>query len=323
MNVYQQVNELLKGARNILITAHENPDPDGVGSMLALYLAFKKLGKKSCCYLPDLPKYLNFLPGFHSIKDRVDFFNFDLFFALDYGDFKRLPPWFNLPPRAWVEEKMITIDHHRGDQRGQIKIIKPEFSSTSEIIYDFLQEIKIEIDKPIATCLLTGIVFDTGGFSHLSTSPQIMKVVSALLLKGAPLIKIIRRTLNLRFQPTSQPQTAKIWGQALSRVKLDKKSGLVYSWISWEDLKESKVQPFHLARIPSVISSIFPAKFTLFLVEYEKGKIKGSLRSEPFKRQKVNWLAEALGGGGHSYAAGFKQEGTIEEVLKRVQNLIK
>ncbi len=61
---------------------------------------------------------------------------------------------------------------------------------------------------------------------------------------------------------------------------------------------------------------------SLFLVEYEKGKIKGSLRSEPYKGKKIDEIAKAMGGNGHSYAAGFKQEGSIEEVIKRVYNLI-
>jgi len=64
------------------------------------------------------------------------------------------------------------------------------------------------------------------------------------------------------------------------------------------------------------------ASFSLFLVEYEKGKVKGSLRSEPYKGKDITELAKALGGNGHSYAAGFKQEGSIEEVLKKVYNLI-
>ncbi|MDI6841176.1 MAG: DHHA1 domain-containing protein, partial [bacterium] len=70
------------------------------------------------------------------------------------------------------------------------------------------------------------------------------------------------------------------------------------------------------------ISAASQANLGLFLIEYEKGKIKGSLRSEPFKGKSVDKVAEALGGGGHPYAAGFSQEGTIEEVLKKVLDLL-
>lgn len=320
----KQIKELLKRAKSVLIASHENPDPDAVGSVLALHQVFKKMGLKSSCYSPNPPpKYLKFLPDFFEIqiknetKRDLDFSNFDFFFCLDYGDFRRL----HLPD-SLHQRKLITIDHHLGDQRGEIKIIHPEISSTAEIIYNLLKEIKTEINKDIATCLLTGMVFDTGLFSHFSTSSQTISITADLLSKGVPFTKIIRHALNPGFQPHLFSQYAKIWGKVLSRIKFDEKTGLVYSWISYEDFKEYRDSLPDLTRILSIISSAFPASLTLFLVEYKKGEVRGSLRSEPFKGKNVASLATALGGGGHLYAAGFKQKGTIEEVLKKVMELI-
>lgn len=313
---FAKINEILKKGGNVVIASHENSDSDALGSSLSLYHAFKKKNLNALCFLPDYPpKYLNFLPGFFEIKNEIplEFSNPDIIFGLDYGDFERLGL-----PSSVSAKNLITIDHHRGDQRGQVKIIEPDFSSTSEIVYRFLKETGFEINKDIATCLLAGIISDSGGFCHVSTSSETIKVASDLLSKGAPLTKISRNTLGM----TDQINISKIWGKALSRIKNDRKVNLAYSWVSLKDLNECQISLADLAGISSVISTISQANYSLFLVEYEKGKIKGSLRSEPFKGKNVAPFAEKLGGGGHPYAAGFRQAGTIESVLKKVTDLL-
>ncbi len=302
---FQQIDELLKKAENILIASHENPDPDAVGSVLALRLALKA----GHIYLPDPPSpALNFLPGFNEIKTFVPSIDFDLIFCLDYGDFKKL----RLP--EGIKGEIITIDHHlESDQRGSIKIVEPSLSSTSEIIYLWLKD---SITKDIATCLLAGIISDSGGFSHISTSSQTLKIASRLLSMGAPLPKIVQKTLSLE-----NINCSKIWAQALSRVTEDKENGLTFSWVSHEDIQRCQAEISDIDGIASLISNASSTNLSLFLVEYKKGEIKGSLRSEPYRGKGVVALAKALGGGGHLYAAGFRQKGTIEEVLKNVYKL--
>jgi phosphoesterase RecJ-like protein len=324
---FQQINEALKDAKKVLVASHEYPDPDAVGSVLALRQILKSLGKEVFCYLPTpAPGSLNFLPGFFDINpaafvDKRRGVDIDLFFCLDHGDFKRLRL-----PQDIDDEKIITIDHHlERDQRGKIKIIEPKLSSTAEIIFLWLQIcpplpiVSYEtINKEIATCLLTGIISDTGCFSHICTSEQTMKIVSHLLLKGAPLSKIVNKVFGLH-----NPQSASgIWGKALSRLTYHQQTGLVYSWLYENDLQEPGIEPSDLAGISSFISTIPEAKLALFLTERKQGEIEGSLRTEPYKKRTVAPLAEALGGGGHAYAAGFHQQGTIEDVLKKVINLL-
>lgn len=328
---FQQIDEVLKTAKRVFIASHENPDPDAIGSVLALHHIFQRQNKKTVCYLPNpSPARLSFLPGFfelrtsfNSLPPSLDFWSddeaFDIFFCLDYGDFRRL----RLPSDI-KEEKVITIDHHlESDQRGRIRIIEPNFSSTSEIIYLWLKSYYPSfLSKEIASCLLTGIVSDTGGFSHICTSSQTLQIVSELLEAGAPLNKIVRQVFSLE----ESPSALKIWGKVLSRIENDHDTGLVYSWLSAEDLEKYHAGPTDLARISSLLSTIPEANLSLFLVEWETGRIEGSLRSEPYKYKKSGTtaasLAEALGGGGHAYAAGFRQEGTIESVLKKVLKLL-
>jgi len=316
---FQEIDELLRGAQRVLVAAHENPDPDAVASVLVLHRFFKKRNLESFPYLPDQPpKYLNFLPGFFEIKTEIRSFKPDIIFGLDYGDFKRL----KIPEEVLWESSLeiVTIDHHlKSDQRGKVKILEPEISSTAEIIYYLLKHWKAEIDRDIATCLLAGIFSDSGGFRHVSTSSDTFRVVSDLLSRGISLNKIVRGTLAFE----KSLNLSKAWGQILARTTLERKTGLAYSWISIDDLKRFDITTRDFDGITNLISAGSPVNLGLFLVEQKPGLIKGSLRSEPVGGIDVVKIAKPLGGGGHPYAAGFQQQGTIEEVLKKVIGLIK
>ncbi len=302
----------------MLIASHQNPDPDAVASVLALHAAFKKRNLESFPYLPDLaPSNLNFLPGFSEIKNEINFFEPDLLVCVDYGDFKRL----RLPQRIadQDEQRIVTIDHHlAGDQRGGVKILEPDFSSTAEILYHWLNYEKMEIDKDMAHCLLAGILSDSGGFCHVSTSANTLNIVAELLSKGVSLAEITRQI----FYFNKPLQLSRVWGQILSRTRIDQRTNLAYSWLCIDDFQKCQMRLTDFDGITNLISTSSSLNLGLFLIEYEKGKIKGSLRSEPKGGKNAAEIVKTLGGGGHAYAAGFHQEGTIETVLKKVLNLI-
>ena len=315
---FQQIDELLKGAQRVLVASHQNPDPDAVASVLVFHYVFKNRNLESLPYLPDLPpENLNFLPGFPDLKTEIDSFEPDILFCLDYGDFRRL----KLPQRILDggKSRIITIDHHlESDQRGEIKILEPEFSSTTEILYHWLKHENIEIDKGLASCLLVGIFSDSGGFRHVSTSASTLNIVAELLLKGASLAEVTHQSINFA-KPLHLPR---VWGQVLSHTQFDQRTGLAYSCLSLEDFQKLGAKVTDFDGITNLISSSSSINLGLFLIEYEKGKVRGSLRSESMAGRNVAEMVKPLGGGGHAYAAGFQQEGSIESVLKKVLNLI-
>ena len=321
---FQKINKKLEKSKNILISAHENPDADAFGSVLALNLVLKKMGFNPFLYISGfLGGSLNFLPDFFKIKGVFSKdLDFDVLFGLDYGSFHRL----NIPeeyfPKGFSEDDIITIDHHKGVHKGKIGVIDLESSSACEIIYDWLRNVPppgVKINKDIAECLLTGIVADTGGFSHISTSSKTLESASFLLSKGASLSKIANCVLSSK--SIFQKESSEIFGKVLSRMEVISDYGIAYSYLSFDDLRKN-FSSFDLNGIPSLLCKESTCNFALFLVEYEKGKIKGSLRSEPFKGKRVDSIARELGGGGHPYASGFKQEGTVDSVLKNVLSLV-
>lgn len=312
---FQQITDLLNSARNVLIATHEYPDADGIGSALAIRRLCDSKGLTSTIYTSGSPPLnLRLFPGVRSISNNVGHLSFDLAFCLDYGDFVRL----RLPENLEVKT-LITVDHHPlASQRGDVQLVAPWYSSTAEIIYWWFKFAGFQIDKTIATYLLTGIVGDTGGFKHVSTSSGALRATSDLVAKGAPLSKIMRRATSFQ----GNPAVSKIIGRALSRIVVEPRSSLAYSWVDLDEVKTMEQATFAISELPTIVATASPINFGLFLVQEQENLVRGSFRAEPHSNRDVNVLARILGGGGHKYAAGFRYQGTVKEALKKVLELV-
>lgn len=309
---FNKINELIAQSKNILIVSHRAPDEDAVGSALALKFAFKKQGINSSVFISDYSaKKYRFLPGYNLIDSELNSNDFDLVFALDYGDVRRLAI------DGFLEQKnpiVITIDHHvdeGANHIGEIKILEP-VSSTSEIIYYYLKELGWPIDKDIATCILTGIIGDTGGFLHSNTSYQTLLTVGELLSQGIRINKIIKQILNSNAFVNNSESLGRLLSQAEKHPELD----LVYLIINNNDFE--KWHKSDLDNLASAINTVEDCKWALLLVEYQKGKTKGSLRSEEYKGIDVSKIASLFDGGGHKFASGFRVDGEPEKVFRQL-----
>ncbi len=306
----------LKNSQNILLATHENPDGDGLGAMFSLSLFLKQIGKHPFPFSYDkLPESLQFLPGSVSVQHTLPENDiFDLVIGLDYGDIERL----HLRPTFLDESRFVTIDHHVASRPfGDLQIVYPDLSSTSEIAYWFFRNNSLAISKDIALNLLTGILVDTGGFSHITTSPQVFEVGSELLKSGVVPSKVLRESLDTRGEAA-----LKIWGRALARIREVKEIGMLYSYILKDDLDEHGATFDDVAGLISLLNTAPTSRFTVLLVEYEKGVVKGSLRSERFKGVDVSEIAASLGGGGHKYAAGFTREGSMDDIVEDIKQVV-
>lgn len=297
-------------AEKILLITHENPDGDAMGGMLALRLALNILGKKTTAVcINSVPQPFAFLPG--SEKIQSDFFLGDhqLIIILDCGDLRRTGYAERLKGYSRVHRKrIINIDHHPKNDVHRISwynYVDYEASSTSELIYKLLQELKIDINKNVATCLLCGIYTDTGGFRHANTSQEVFKIASQLMLAGAQLKHITKNISN-----SKSLAALRILGLALSRVKKDSRIGLVTSVITKKDLETYQASSTDLAGIVNLINSIPDTKAAILFSEPEVGKIRASVRTER-NDVDVSKLAAVFGGGGLKKASGFSLDGKI------------
>lgn len=325
-NQFQEARDMIYESEYILLAGHTDPDGDSLGSMIALASAIEdNLSKKVILYVPDpVPSSLQFLIKDTILSRKVQWYP-DLIIGFDYGDFERL----HLPQDIITGARMITFDHHPvSGQRGDIKIINMSFSSTSELVYEFLKALNWKISVHIAQCLLTGILTDTGALAHTNTSARTLKNTGELLYaygkfnegrqNSSPIKEIYSKTFANR-----SAKVLNVWGDLLKQITKDPEYNFVSLFLSFQEFKKYGIVLNDLAGVVSALNVIQDADFCVFAVEYEHERIKGSLRSEEFKGVDVSRIAQALGGGGHKYAAGFNIDGTMEQAQRKVSETIK
>lgn len=310
----KRVRAMIAAARTIVLATHENPDGDGLGSLLALSSYLASIKKKHISFVSGtVPGNLSFLPRYASLVKKLPERAPDLLIGFDYGDYRRLALPYALP-RAFP---LITLDHHPKDkQEGEVNIVEPSFSSTAELTYRFFTANRIPLTPHIATCLYTGIVTDTGGFVHRNTTPATFAAVSDLLAH-TPL-----NTEYIAKQALGFPShhAALVTGLALSRIMVDKKTRIAYSYLSWRDLAKHKVAWEDVDTVVNLMNFINNdgVKCVALFKERNDGMIAVSLRSDAKKAYDARALAHALGGGGHRFAAATRIKGALPTAMKKV-----
>lgn len=295
-------------AERILLFAHNRPDPDTVGANMTLYFYLTEyLGKKVdvACW-NEYPEALeSILPGSFVHPDTLDLSSYDVIVAADSVDrgFHLLRDKFN------EDQVVVLIDHHPDiTLEGDITLIDEKYSSTCEILYLFFEDQKITLSPKLATALLTGILFDTGGFQHASVSPQIMHIASSLMSAGAPLGKISKILFSQKDLPAMR-----LWGRAVDKIKFVEKEGMLVTAITQQDIKECEAKADDIYELASVLCTVPNVRYAMVLSEREPGLIRANLRAMKKSGMDVSALAHQFGGGGHKLASGFELPGVIVE----------
>ncbi len=308
---YREAYKIIKKAKKILITTHYRPDGDALSSTCAMIDFFKKSRIDYTAYCSDEPPYqFNFLPHIDEIvsdKEKINFSSYDLIITIDCGSLSRT----NLTKEISKRDKSqtaIEFDHHpKIDNFSNLEIRNPKASSTAEVIYNFFKINKIRFNKNIANCILTGILTDTGNLLYESTSEKTIKITSEMMIYGARYPIVLENTWRNKSLPAM-----KIWGQAMSNLKINNYYNFAYSLLTKEDIISSGASEEELEGIAGFLCNLHGVNGVVFLRE-EDNKIKGSLRTS-HPDIDISKLAQALGGGGHKKASGFIIEGKLERI---------
>lgn len=301
--LFLQVQSALQKAEKVIIVMHQRPDGDALGSSLALshYCDAENIPHDIFC-IHDAPNHFTFLPHIDRIQTDPKLLthgDHDMLVSLDSGDLVYAGIHEHLGMRRKEAHTIINIDHHATNTHyGDINVVDPKASSTSEMMYHFMQATGQEIDHRMATCMLTGIITDTGGFSNMATTSSSLTVASDLLLRGARIWDI--QTKTLKNKPI---QALQVWGVALSRLTRHE-SGVVSTVLTRNDLRAHNANPEHIEGMANFLNSLEDAKAVFVISELEEGKIKISMRTTQDGID-VSRLAKKFGGGGHQKAAGF------------------
>lgn len=303
-NILEEINK----AQTIVILTHENPDGDAIGTALALYNALKKYGKTPDIIIPEYPNIFRFLPGTDEIKVESNIEKYDLAISVDCATIKML----NGFAKYFENAKMkISIDHHgTNTMYGDINYVNPDAPACAQIMLVILEHFKIEISKEIGTCILTGIITDTGGFKYPGVTAETFEFVAWLLNKGVNVSKIYRQVLQTKTRPNFELNRI-----ASNRLEFLEDGKVAYTYITEEDEKQVNAQSGDHEGIVEIGRDVEGVEVSIFIRRTEKG-CKVSLRSNEYVN--VSDVCLILGGGGHIRAAGVMMQGTIEQVKEKI-----
>ena len=326
MNYKESVKilEEIKKAKSILVNCHRGPDPDSVGSALALYRVLTNLGKTAKVIYPgeELQQNLSFLDGFEKIElvdfSKFDFSKYDLFIALDSSSWYMVSGSKEIPlPKIPI----VVIDHHLTNEKyGKINLVDEKVTSTGELLYKVFEDWETRIDNKTASSLLTGIIGDTCIFRYPGTSWSTLDVAGKLMKAGADKDAIV-----FSLYSSSDIQLVKFWGEVLQRMQLDERYKFVWCAVPYE--KYVELQSKQLGRESAAgqfLAIVDGTDFGILMVEDKKDSLSISFRSRT--GHDTSRIALALGGGGHIYASGAKVEGmpfdqAVNKVLETARRL--
>lgn len=301
-------------AQTMIIEVHETPDGDAIGSGLAMYLALKSLGKDVDLVIPTYPKNYNFLPGADEIKSEGRDIKYDLGIALDCTDTKRLKGY---EPYFENAKTTISIDHHGSNKMfADYNYVDPVSPACAQILIVVLKKLEIEINKEIGTCILAGIITDTGGFKYEGVTTETFEFVADLLRKGVNVSETYKRVLQVKTKPNFL-LTRKI----MDRIEFLADGKITFTYITKEDEEEVNAEEGDHEGLVEIARDIEGVEVSIFLRELDTGAYKASLRSKNYVN--VSDVCMIFGGGGHEHAAGCTMNMELGEAKDKIVNLVK
>jgi phosphoesterase RecJ-like protein len=312
-----QAAEAIRGGERFLVTTHENPDGDALGSMLALKLALDQLGKDVSMLLvgdAPLPGEYSFMPLEGLLRHVPDDASSRILLAVDCANESRIGPD---PEVLQLSPLVLDIDHHHDNSRfGDINVIDATASSTGELLRDLFRELDVELTPQIAEALYIALVTDTGRFQYTNTTPKSLRLAAELVEAGADLHRIFQGVYE-----SVQFAKLKLLARALERAQVYEGGRLVVSYLLRDDFQEVGAAEPYSEGIIDYLRAVEGADMAVLIREPPRsgGPLhRVSLRASHDELD-VSAMARKSDGGGHRQAAGFSSEASIEEITDFVR----
>jgi phosphoesterase RecJ-like protein len=309
----------LRGAEKLLLTTHEGPDGDALGSLLAMHGILLQLGKDSAMYmspeefpLPYEYREMHFdgLLGAppDDIGERVVVF-------LDCGNIDRMPVDFLKDDGSHI----VNIDHHHDNTLfGTVNLVVPEASCTAEIVFDLSKELGAEITPEIADALYVGLVTDTGRFMYENTTPRAHHMAAELIQAGVEPHRVYRKLFeDLPYRRLQLLQ------RALASVERLDDGALTIAHLTKPDFVDTGALETDsegiVDHMRAVEGTAVASLVRELLAPERDGWRKVSLRATD-GRVDVSRIAREMGGGGHPQAAGFSTDMPYRELVEKLRD---
>lgn len=313
-------------SHRIAVIPHLNPDGDAIGSVYGLAVALKNAGHTPMVITPNsAPGFLDWLSGevpilnFQYRKKQTTeiLLNSEIIFCVDFNDVRRTGDMAEtLEASPGIK---VMIDHHPYPKDFcDYRVSEPSYSSSAELVFDFLVTAGLEhtINKKVAEALYTGIMTDTGSFSHNTSRANLYRVLSALMTHG-----IDTEVIHERVYHNFSADRLRLMGYCLHEKMVilpELRTGFIA--LTGEELKKYNFVPGDTEGFVNIPLSINNIVFSVLFIEKE-GYVKASFRSKGSFPANL-FASEHFGGGGHLNAAGGETKLTLSETIERFRQLL-
>lgn len=322
MEPISQIFPLLSQPRNVVITTHQKPDADAMGSSLGLCHFLQSFGHEVSVISPtNWAAFLRWMPGCEAVKDFETVTDScmkliaaaDWIFCLDFNTLIRTKKM--EPALAAASAERILIDHHQQPQREMFRygISDTTKSSTAEMVYDFIcaSGYGDRLSPEIAECLYAGVMTDTGSFRFPSTSPGVHRMVADLISRG-----IQPSTIHERLFDNFSESRLRFIGHTLTnRMQVFYEYNTALIAIPQADLIKFEIKTGDTEGLVNYPLSIEGIRLAAIIID------RGEERKCSFRSRghfDVNLFARNyFSGGGHFNAAGGQSKAPLEEVVSQ------
>ena len=309
------VAEAIRQHEQFLVTTHENPDGDALGSLLAMKLALEQLGKDARIYLvgeAPLPVEYAFME-LDDLQRRVPPDAGErVLVTVDCANESRLGP----DPEVLADAPLVlNIDHHHDNTRfADINLVVPDASSTAEVLRDLFRELGVELVPAIAEALYIGLVTDTGRFQYTNTTPRALRLAAELVEAGVDVHRVFQGVYE-----SVQFAKLKLLARALERARIYEGGRIVVSFLLRDDFAQVGAAKPYSEGIIDHLRAVEGADMAA-LIREPPSRRNGPARRISLRASAdeldVSAIARRAGGGGHRQAAGFSSDASVEEITE-------
>jgi bifunctional oligoribonuclease and PAP phosphatase NrnA len=312
------VAEALRSNDRFIVTTHENPDGDALGSLLAMTFALRELGKDAAMYLfgeVPIPNEYEFMDFAGILRGPNPDSSDQVVVALDCANERRLGPETALLEKAQL---VVDIDHHHDNTRfGKVNLIVGHASSTGEILADVFRELGVSLTPQIAEALYIAVVTDTGRFQYANTTAKALRLAAELVEAGADVHRVFQGVYeNVAFAKL------KLVARALENAEVFEGGRVVVSHLEREDFEAAGAEEPYSEGIIDYLRAVEGTELAALIREPPTANgptHRISLRTTEADLD-VSAIARKSGGGGHRQAAGFSSEASIEAITEFIRH---
>ena len=323
----EYINSTIAASNKILLSTHENPDCDGLGSEIAFYYHLKKMDKDckiiNCSKMSSKYDFIdpdNIINLYNSKYDQW-LQGIDLAIIFDIGSYLRLK---EIAPLISDCQEKINFDHHisRDKDFFSFEYVNLKAPATGYMVWEYLDEYDTDIlnDKKVANALYASIITDTGSFRYANTNSKTHTIASRLLSSGVVPNQIYQNIYENR----TFGQIA-LLSLVINKLKYAVNHCVAYVLIMNEDLKQCDANVIDTDGLSEFLRSIEGVEISFVITQVEKNRYKINFRSR--NKYIINDIAEKFNGGGHPLASGAKVSTTdpdklVSEILHHLEKRV-